>query len=250
MSTPSDFYKEIAADYDRMTRLAGRLDAEERTLGRWKKRFGFKSALDAACGTGLHAIALARLGVATVAADISAEMLDVARRNAQNEGARLEFLETSMTRLAARLQGPFDAIFCLGNSLPHLERDGDLEAALSGFARLLDPDGVVVLQLLNYAKILKTRERVIAINADGDSQYVRFYDFLDDRVRFNVLTIRRSGSKFSHSLSSTILRPYTLQELQLALQATGFGRLEVFGDMSFAPFKADAAPNVVIGARR
>jgi glycine/sarcosine N-methyltransferase len=260
MSSPSDFYAEIASEYDRITRFAERLQGEQKTLGRWRERYGFNTALDAACGTGLHAIALSRLGVATIAADISAEMITAARRNADkqrdagpnadSQGARLEFVQENMTRLADRLEGPFDAIFCLGNSLPHLERGGDLEGALSGFARLLAPSGVVVVQLINYAKVLATKERIMAVNADGATHYVRFYDFLGDRVRFNILTIKGPGEKPGYSLTSTILRPYRLPELSAALENAGFARLEAFGDMAFGGFEGLASANLVLAAQR
>ena len=42
-----------------------------------------------------------------------------------------------MQNLPASLAGPFDALLCMGNSLPHLLTDEDLTAALSGFRRRL-----------------------------------------------------------------------------------------------------------------
>ncbi|RPJ50835.1 MAG: class I SAM-dependent methyltransferase, partial [Acidobacteria bacterium] len=76
MAATEDFYKELASDYDSMTRFKQRLRGEEQMLRRWRERYGFNSALDAACGTGLHAVVLAQMGVKATAADPSAAMLD------------------------------------------------------------------------------------------------------------------------------------------------------------------------------
>src|SRR5512143_1511982 len=99
MSRADEFYNTLASQYDSMTRFDERLSGEEAMLRRWRERYGFDSALDAACGTGLHAVALARMGVTTTGADPSSAMLDEARRHARDERVDIRFVEAQFSSL-------------------------------------------------------------------------------------------------------------------------------------------------------
>ncbi|RPI20590.1 MAG: class I SAM-dependent methyltransferase [Acidobacteria bacterium] len=250
MTSAPDFYDVIASDYDSMTRFHQRLKSEEEVLRRWRDRYSFDSVLDAACGTGLHAIVLARLGVKTAAADPSRAMLEVARRHASEVRVEVPFVEADFAALDARFSDRFGAVLVLGNSLPHVHEESQLTVSLRGLAAVMDGSGILVLQLLNYERILAQKERIVGVNRDRDNHFVRFYDFLGDLVQFNILVLRTEGDKVTHRLSSTILRPYRLAELAPALKAAGLRNVETFGDMTFSPFDPVSSPNLVIVARR
>lgn len=244
------FYEELAADYDDMTRFDERIEQERAMLRGWVERYHIHSAVDVACGTGLHAIVLAQAGLRVVGADCSTAMLARARQHAAAFGAAVEWLETDMQQINAPGGEQFDAVFCLGNSLPHLLTPPELDAAVGNFARLLAPGGVLALQLLNYARIYQRQERIVGIHRRGASEFVRFYDFLPDMIQFNVLTIHWQEARAAHSLNSTLLRPYQHAEILAALRQHGFWTPECFGDMNFHPFSAADSPNLVIAARR
>ncbi len=249
MTAADEFYKTLASEYDSMTRFKQRLPGEEVMLRRWRQRYGFDSVLDAACGTGLHAVVLARMGVKTQGADPSAAMLDEARRHAREEGVEVKFVQADFSSLETRLSDRFQAVLVLGNSLPHVLKQDELTASLRGSAGVLDTPGILVLQLLNYERMLASQERVVGVNRAQDQYFVRFYDFLDELVRFNVLVITTEGEKISHRLMSTLLRPYRLPELVQAIEAAGLRIIDTFGDMSFSPFDPASSPNLVIVAK-
>jgi len=77
-----DFYNQLAESYDAMTRFDERLGRERDLLKFWVEAGCWQTVLDAACGTGLHAIALASLGIKTTASDASAAMLEQAQERA------------------------------------------------------------------------------------------------------------------------------------------------------------------------
>lgn len=233
-----DFYDEIAADYDAITDAPAREPAAREFVAALLARYRPASALDAACGNGLYTLALARAGLTNVAgADISAGMLDLARQHALAAGLGVRWVQAPMQTLADTLTGPFDAVLCMGNSLPHLLTDADLSAALASFARLAAPGGIVVINLLNYARLLSVGERLVGIDRRGHREYIRFYDFLDaDRLRFNILAIDWSSDAASHHLHSTTLRPYTWTALRDALLSHGYRDVEFFSGLRFAPF--------------
>ena len=244
------FYEELAAEYDNMTRFDERLPKERAMLQAWIERYGFQSAIDVACGTGLHTIILAQAGIQVVGADLSNAMLAQAQSHAKQVGVQVEWRQASMENVSVHVQKTFDAAFCLGNSLPHLLTSQEFDAAAASFSRLLRPGGMLVIQLLNYTRILSEKERIVGIHRHDATEYVRFYDFLDPLIRFNVLTIQWQGHQATSTLNATALYPYQHHEIEAMLRQHGFGEFEWFGDMQFHPFDQEKSPNLVIAAKR
>jgi len=158
-------------------------------------------------------------------------------------------VHSPMQEIYDRDQGPFDAILCLGNSLPHLLDAHQLTRALAGFARLLSPEGVVVLQLLNYARVLARQERIVGVTRQGDTEYVRFYDFLEDLVRFNVLKFTWSADGCTHDLAATLLHPYKRQEIAAACRTAGLGKIDCYGGGTFADFDEQNSDTLLVLAQ-
>lgn len=244
------FYRGLAASYDGMTRFAERLPGERALLAEWRERHGFNRLLDAACGTGVHAIALAQLGVEVTGADLSPEMLAEARAHAAAEGVEVQWVEAAMEQLTAGVKGPFDALFCLGNSLPHLLDEAALAAALTGFHALLAPGGLLLLQLVNYDLVLAWQRRILAVNRDGEREFIRFYDFGAPLLRFNILEIDWSQQPPRHHLQGTPLHPWRRAGVERAVEAAGFGAVEIYGDMRWGEYTAAKSQNLVVTAKK
>jgi len=93
--------------------------------------------VDVPCGSGRHAIALARRGHRVVGLDISAEAIGYARRAAAEAGVDIEF------RLAEMREVPpdgFDAAVCMGNSFGYLDPEGT-RAFVAALAAAVRPGG-------------------------------------------------------------------------------------------------------------
>ena len=156
------FYDDLASEYDDITRHSQRAAAAAEFVDLLMSRYAIRSAVDVACGTGLYAVALAKAGVDTVVGtDISTEMLQQARRHARDAGVAVKWVEAPMQKLTTHLASKYDAVLCMGNSLPHLLNDDDLDAALSAFRASLTPGGVLVIHVLNYDRILAEGDRIV-----------------------------------------------------------------------------------------
>ena len=245
-----DFYDQIASQYDQITASARRGPEAEALAQTLVRRYKLKSALDVACGTGLYALALARMGLRVVGSDASRAMLNQARRTARREGLDITWVHSTMQELGERIEGGFDAVLCMGNSIPHLLEDADLEAALRAFHRLVRPGRAVVVQLLNYARILERGERIVGIDRQGEAQYVRFYDFLGPHVRFNILQMVWPDDLCRHRLYSTLLRAYTDADLRQALTRRGFADIKAFSGPRLGPFVPSRSQTLTLVARR
>jgi SAM-dependent methyltransferase len=242
-----DFYEAIASHYDQIIGASNLRQAVEGFVDSLLARHRVGSAMDAACGTGRYAIALASRGVRTTGVDISPAMLEEARKLSP-AGVTVEWLASPMQALPR--VGPFDLVLCMGNSLPHLLSDADLRATLEGFHRALAPGGLLGLHLLNYHRLLAGGERVVGIDRHGSTEYLRFYDFLPQAVRFNILQIDWAGPSASHRLHSTVLRPWTSAELSGAVTHAGLSDVELYGDLGQSSFDPRQSDTVLLLARK
>jgi 2-polyprenyl-3-methyl-5-hydroxy-6-metoxy-1,4-benzoquinol methylase len=147
-------YDGLSADYDRFVDWKSRLAAELPFIERELRMAGMRRVLDVACGTGMHAVALARRGYKVVGTDLSAGMVERARVNATAAGVDVRFEVAGFGELGTQVGADFDALLCLGNSLPHLLTPVDLAAALSDFAACLQPGGLLLVQNRNFDAVL------------------------------------------------------------------------------------------------
>jgi SAM-dependent methyltransferase len=158
------------------------------------RAIGAKSVLDATCGTGMHTLALSQAGFDAAGADLSARMIARAMENAQAVGLQIPFKTAGFGELSAAF-GPesFDALFYLGNSLPHLLTPELLSAALADFAhrRQSQPELARNLAtfLLNHTGTAEeTRQRVLCLQDEYPANPPRTWnDELLDHVVLRVL---------------------------------------------------------------
>jgi glycine/sarcosine N-methyltransferase len=245
-----EFYDELGGEYDLMVSWEGRLAREDLFFRTLFDGHGVTRVLDAACGTGMHAIAFARQGRSASGVDISAEMIERARENARRSGVEVQWRVAGFGGIAPCFEGAFDAVTCLGNSLPHLLGGEELVAALADFARLLAPTGILVIQNRNYDKVMRSPARAVHLNArsepEGETLFVRMTEKRGgEAIDFSILTLRKRGGAWTSSLATTPLRALTRETLLGALSAAGFRTVEVFGDYSRAAYDAPGTGDLV-----
>lgn len=250
-------YDAFSEDYDRFVNWESRLNFELPWLLQQLDSAPGRRVLDAACGTGIHAIALAQRGFQAAGADLSAPMIDHARENASQAGVSVQFVAAGFGQLAAAFPAPFDALLCLGNSLPHVLSEDELLAALRDFAACLRPGGLLILQNRNFDMVMAGLERWMEPQGhhEGDREwiFVRFYDYLPDGlIQFNILTLHRANPSagWAQRITTTRLRPLLQVPLTQALQAAGFGHITAFGSMEGSSFQPGSSGNLIIVAHK
>lgn len=264
-------YDALGDDYDRFVNWESRLAYEMPFIERTLREVDARRVLDVACGTGMHAVELARRGYEVVGADLSAPMIERARENTAAAGVEARFVEVGFGELAEKLVlspveglvlspvegvgGRFDAVLCLGNSLPHILSAEGLNDALADFAAVLRPGGVLLIQNRNFDAVLARRERFMEPEAhrEGDREwlFVRFYDFPHGTITFNMVVLRRDvESKWSQRVEATELRPLAYSELVTSLTAAGFTAIVCYGDMRGGPFDPGNSGNLIAVAKK
>ena len=119
------------------------------------------SVLDLGGGPGRYAIWLAGLGHRVTLADLSPDLLALAREKAAEASVKLEdAVETNAVDLACFADDSFEAALCMG-PLYHLIHEDDRRRAARELFRVVRPGGRVFVAFLNRLQVLRN-----AINPD------------------------------------------------------------------------------------
>ena len=246
----AEFYGKLSGDYDLMTNFAKRFVHEKPFFNMIAQQYGIKSALDAGSGTGFHSILMGQLGVSVTALDLSKRMLERTRVHASDAGLDIETIQSGFLDLPDSTKKKYDAVLCLGNSLPHLLTSKNLEKSVRNFAALLNPGGILLLQLLNYDRILANMERVQSVKEQDGVTFVRFYEFHKDHVVFNILKLRKENGRIEQEIESIKLRPIVKKELVHAVDAAGRSHVRVHGSIAMDDFQIGTSKDLVVFAQK
>lgn len=191
--------------------------------------------LDAPCGSGRHAVALARLGHRVLGVDASAEAVGHARTACAAAGLDAAFAEAD---LLAFDPGPVhDAVVCMGNSFGYF--DAETTAALCrAFAGALRPGGGLVLDVGTCAESVLpgfAAEREPREYAVGDITCVArtAYDAPASTI-VSTYELSRRGERETRVAHHHV---YTCAHIGDMLRAAGFSGVELWsgaGDRRFA----------------
>jgi SAM-dependent methyltransferase len=201
--------------------------------------------LDVACGSGRHALELARLGCRVTGVDVSAEAVGFARAAADAAGLDVDLRVGDMRALPA-VPG-VDLAICMGNAFGYLDHAGTV-AFLGELAGLVAPGGSLVLDYGFVAEAMlpgaSLDEEPMTIGGVEATQ-VNEYDTAESRW-LTAFTFRR-GAQVHRGTS--VQHVYTAAEVGRLVTAAGFTGVERFGDPDGSPFRL-GSPRLLLLARR
>lgn len=218
------FYDELADEYDLMTQFEKRFEREEPAFKKFIEFYQLKKVLDAGCGTGFHSILLAKLGCEVTAVDVSEKMLVQLQDNATKYGVYVKTVQASFQNFNEYVNSDYDAVFCMGNSLPHLLNNDAIDSALKNFNSVLNEGGKLFLQILNYTRILNEKKKIQSVREVGGKTFVRYYNYCDTHIEFNI----RSSNEINRSIK---LFPIAKVKLEESMQSTQFSVAKFYGSI-------------------
>jgi glycine/sarcosine N-methyltransferase len=250
---PDDPYSRV--DYRRLVAWPERIEREWPFLSRVLGRPG--RVLDLGSGTGEHSRFLASKGFAVVGVDSSPSMLSKAREAPLP--ANLAFVEGDIADVERLTSGEFDGAICLGNTLPHVRTRRDLGRFFVGLRARLKRGAPLLLQVLNYEKVIAGGQRYLPINfrrdeEEGEIVFLRLMTPRPDgTVVFTPTTLRyRPGGEPAVEVvtaRNVELTGWRRGDLVDLLDLAGFGRRELFGTVGEARFDPATSTDLVIVAR-
>jgi SAM-dependent methyltransferase len=199
----------------------------------------FRSILDLGCGTGNHAIPLARRGYQVLGIDRAEAMIERAREKAGPGGPAFELGDIRDLRLGRE----FDAVLVLFAVLGYQHTDEDVLAALRTARAHLRPGGLLLFDVWYGPAVLREkpehRERTVE---SGTGRIVRSSDGrLDEAHHLCTVDFRvqryEDDALVSETEESHGMRYFFAPELEAFLASAGleFVRLGAFPDVDAEP---------------
>jgi len=239
-----EFYENFAKRYDSLVNLT---DRKKREGDFWQKIFKvnkIKRILDCACGTGHHLIMFKQFGYDAFGSDQSPAMIAKAKENGRKEDLNLDLSISAFNTLSSVFQEKFDAVICVGNSLPYLQTESDLLTALSEMNMVLNNSGLLVLELRNYDKMLAKRNRFLPMSFKGSQGFIYAFDYFLDKITFNVIYIDCSTNTFE--VYATDYFPLGCEKLYRLLEASNFQVMKALQDFHFSGFDIETSDNLIL----
>ncbi|MFH0988422.1 MAG: class I SAM-dependent methyltransferase [bacterium] len=244
-----EFYNNLASSYDEMTGFEQRFIKERPFFRLFVERYRIQKALDLGCGTGFHTLLLAQLGVIMTGVDVSEEMIAIAEKHSKNLGLKATFIHSTLQHVNGVVRKQFDAVFILGNTLPHLHPAQELVEVLHSLRNLIKPGGMVMIQNLNYDRILKERKAIQAIKQQGEKTFKRSYKYRGDSILFKVSIHDKLHDVPRESESTLTLYPLLERDLRNVLDQAGFCEIESYGSIAFEAYEQYSSKDLVVIAK-
>jgi SAM-dependent methyltransferase len=196
--------------------------------------------LELACGTGTHAIALAKRGYAITAVDICPDLIGVAKaKNSKTEWAIGEIQPEFICEDIRYFDYPterYDAATCLFDSVGYLGEDRVIVEFLSQVHRSLKPGGTFVLEFLQRDRFVAQFDplRVREWSLPDGGTLLRISNVALDQmtstfsVRYRMIELASTGS-WRMSEETQENRYFTLEDMQRLFASAGFMSTECMG---------------------
>ena len=240
----TDPYHGLAADYDwifdDLTLVSGLAITAPAPTRLFQQIDPASTVLDAACGTGIDAAALARRGFRVRAADGSQAMVEVAAARFRREGLAIPLQRCLWADLPAAIGERFDVVLCTGNALVHAAGRDAMVEALIALRRMARPGGHVVIDSRNWEKLHRDRRIVQVmdrVRMRGGRRCVVLYAWevparLNEEHIAHIVFLHEEGDRIEPHEYQISFRPFTLDELRERLEIAGLREVDTDYDQT------------------
>ncbi|MBU9888248.1 MAG: class I SAM-dependent methyltransferase [Candidatus Omnitrophica bacterium] len=184
--------------------------------------------LDIGCGTGRHAIELAKRGYEVTGVDLSGNQIKRAREKAQEAGVTVDFRIQDARHLP--FDGEFDlAVMLCEGGFSLMETDEMNFEILKNATKALKDKGKLIFTALNglFPLFHSVNEFYKAVQKEGQSQCGECsFDLMTFRDHNTVIFEDDSGNKKELKCNE---RYYAPSEITWLLKTLGYGKIDIFG---------------------
>lgn len=204
---------------------------------------GNTALLDVGCGTGDLSLELSKSFRHVTGIDLDPQMLDIARASAP---ANVDFQTLDMLQMGKTLGSKkLQCVLCFGNTLVHLDNPEQIFTFLKEAASLLAENGKLLLQIINYDRILDQDIKALPTIKSGECTFVRNYQYDSGRHIVNFETILNINGMKEPIHNTIPLYPLRQKELLSMLELAGFSSISFFGSFKRAALEEGSIPLIV-----
>jgi len=190
-----------------------------------------KTILDVGCGTGGHAIQLAKRGYEITGIDLSEVMIHTALEKMKKEQVTTHFHTMDVCKL--RLNEKFDACISMFSTIDYITRNRDLQKALLNIREHLKEGSLFIFDFWYGPAVLTTLPsvRIKTMEKQGTKVIRLSEPNLDSRhhickVNYHLIVIK--GNKIVEEIKEThVVRFYFPEEIKHYLEESGFKLLKL-----------------------
>ncbi|MDQ0230693.1 class I SAM-dependent methyltransferase [Metabacillus malikii] len=233
------FYKDLYPFYDRIFPL--NKQAEEFLLHYFNEG---DAVLDIGAGTGNMAIALAEKKLNITALELEPLMIEAIQQKAKSKDITIDCVNCSMMDIS-NMNKMFNGIYCIGNTLPHLQTVQEIKAFLQECYEKLNDNGNFIIQMVNFDKFASKADFSFPLINQADFSFRRKYEWTEDKILFTA-TLSFEGKE---TTNHTTLFPLQSQQLVQMLKEAGFNNVRLFGNFKANPYTVESPAIVTVAMK-
>ncbi len=234
------FYDELSKYYDIVFPKG---DAQLQFI---KERIKGKNVLDLAAGTGNYTIDLGKLGYHVVATDLDKEMIRHIKNKSREEKLdNIKAYSLDMRHINTIEDNNFDLIFCIGNSIVHLDNPKEIADIIKKIYDLLNENGKVIIQIVNYDRILEFGVKNLPTidRPEHGVKFIRDYELNDEKILFKTKLIVENNQEYNNCVK---LYPLTSESLTEMFVEAGFKDIEIYGGFDESEYNINSFATVAV----
>lgn len=194
--------------------------------------------LDVGAGTGNMAIALLHEGFKVTAMEPEKTMAQQMQEKAKTLPLKIS---TKTMQQLDEYPEKFDGIYCIGNTLVHLNNLAEIETFLHQCYTKLNDNGILVFQIVNFAK----SDFTFPVIKKDTFEFIRRYDTSEENILFTT-TLKTADQTITNTTS---LYPATAKQLLPILDCCGFQDIKPYGNFEKSPYTLES-PALIIVAKK
>lgn len=202
-----------------------------------------KKILDLACGFGRHANRLARLGHKMTGVDITPGFVELARKDAIQNGVEVDYQIGDMRSIA--YNNEFDCIMLLFTAFGYFNDEENLEVLVK-VKNGLCPGGLFLFDVPNRDNFLKRMQPYHIVEKDGNMMIDQIaFDSLRGRS-YNRRVVFRDGIRKDKPFS---IRLYNPNEIQSLITQAGLDLMQMYGGWERKELTSESNRMVIIARK-
>ena len=203
-----------------------------------------ESICDLCCGVGRHSLELGRLGYRVTGVDRTALYIEEAKKKADEQGLNIQFVQEDMRSFCE--PNAFDAVINVFTSFGYFEDAVDDKRVLENIYKSLKDGGKFLIDIMGKEVLARIFQEKRWREEDGviileEAKVSEDWSSVDSRWII-IRDDKRDECRFS-------LRLYSAAELGELLKSCGFGRVDVYGDLSGSAYD-QTAKRLVVAAHK
>ena len=206
------------------------------------KENNVNSVIDIGCGTGDHTIELAKRGFTAVGIDRSKAMNSLCNKKigslSKEARSKVKFYCGEYEKILSGIKEKFDAAIFMGNTIPH--NPHNFQDVVKKAAQSLSKKGIMVFQITNFEKVLKTKKRFLSFNfaklKDEPNKEYAFLEFYDEPNQKENTILKTfailigDGKRWKSSgVRNTLMAYVTKENIKKTLEKNGFSKISFYG---------------------